>query len=92
MALVKEPLKTVYDGKIENLRLHIQDFTRRIQNTGFYKEFIIKTQENPRPNDIDPDNGFSITLFIGKPIFFWNISTELRLLILSKRKSELMIF
>jgi hypothetical protein len=27
MALVKEPLKTVYEGKIENLRLHIQDFT-----------------------------------------------------------------
>jgi hypothetical protein len=52
MATVKSPLQTVYDGKIENLRLHIQDFTRRIQNTGLYKEFSIRTQENPRPNDI----------------------------------------
>jgi hypothetical protein len=52
MATVKAPLQTVYDGKIENLRLHIQDFTRRIQNTGLYKEFSIRTQENPRPADI----------------------------------------
>jgi hypothetical protein len=56
MATVKAPLQTVYDGKIENLRLHIQDFTRRIQNTGIYKEFIIRTQENQRPNDILEDD------------------------------------
>jgi hypothetical protein len=55
MATVKSPLQTVYDGKIENLRLHIQDFTRRIQNTGLYKEFSVRTQENPRPNDIAED-------------------------------------
>jgi hypothetical protein len=52
MALVKEPLQTVYNGKIENLRLHIQDFTCRIQNTGLCQEFTIRTQENPRPEDI----------------------------------------
>ena len=55
MATVKAPLQTVYDGKIENLRLHIQDFTRRIQNTGLYKEFTIRTQENQRPEDITED-------------------------------------
>jgi hypothetical protein len=52
MSTVKTPLQTVYDGKVENLRLHIQDFIRRIQNTGLYKEFLIRTQENPRPADI----------------------------------------
>jgi hypothetical protein len=52
MATVKAPLQMVYDGNIENLRLHIQDFTRRIQNTGLYQEFSIRTQENPRPDDI----------------------------------------
>jgi hypothetical protein len=52
MSAVTAPLQTVYDGKIENLNLHIQDFTRRIRNTGLYQEFIIKTQENPRPADI----------------------------------------
>jgi hypothetical protein len=45
-------MQTVYDGKIENLHLHIQDFTCCIQNTGLYKEFLIRTQENPRPADI----------------------------------------
>jgi hypothetical protein len=38
MSMVKAPLQTVYDGKVENLNLHIQDFTRRIRNTGLYKE------------------------------------------------------
>jgi hypothetical protein len=52
MATVKDPLPTVYDGKVENIRLHIQDFTRRMQNTGLYKEFSIRTQENPRLVDI----------------------------------------
>jgi hypothetical protein len=52
MATVKASLQTVYDGKIENLRLHIQDFTSRMQNTGLYKEFLIGTTENPRPVDI----------------------------------------
>jgi hypothetical protein len=52
MATVKASLQTVYDGKIENLRLHIQDFTSRMQNTGLYKEFSIGTTENPRPVDI----------------------------------------
>jgi hypothetical protein len=55
MAMVKEPLRTVYDCKIENLRLHIQEFVRRMQSSGLYKEFIIKTIENPCPNDIPED-------------------------------------
>jgi hypothetical protein len=55
MATVKRPLQTVYDGKNENLRLHIQDFTRRIQNTGLYNEFNVCTQENLCPNDINED-------------------------------------
>ncbi len=52
MATVQAPLQTVYDGKIENLRLYIQDVTRRIQTTGLYKEFTIRLQENQRPIDI----------------------------------------
>jgi hypothetical protein len=32
--VIEDPLQTVYDGKNENLRLHIQDFTCQIQNTG----------------------------------------------------------
>ncbi len=55
MVIVKAPLQMVYDGKIENLCLHIQDFTCRIQNTGLSKEFLIRTQENPRPNDINEE-------------------------------------
>ena len=55
MAMVKAPLQTVYDGKIENLRLHIQDFTCRIKNTGLYHEFLICTTENPQPADIPDD-------------------------------------
>jgi len=52
MALVKAPLKTKYDGKIEHLRTHILEFTRRIQNTGLYHEFAVRTHENPRPIEI----------------------------------------
>jgi hypothetical protein len=53
MATVKASLQTIYDGKIENLQLHIQDFNRHMQNTGLYKEFSIQTQENLRPVDIN---------------------------------------
>jgi hypothetical protein len=53
MSTVKAPLQTVYDGKVENLQLHIQDFTRHIKSTGLLKEFLIRTQENPRPNEIE---------------------------------------
>ncbi len=52
MPLVKAPLKTIYDGKPEQLRTHIQEFTRRMQNTGLYQEFQIRTTENPRPKEI----------------------------------------
>jgi hypothetical protein len=55
MEMVKAPLQTVYNGKIENLRLHIQGFTRRIKNTGFYHEISIRTTETPRPADIPDD-------------------------------------
>jgi hypothetical protein len=55
MALVKALLKTNYDGNIEHLRTHITEFTRRIQNTGLYHEFTIKTRKNPRPVDIPED-------------------------------------
>jgi hypothetical protein len=65
MATVKAPLQTVYDGKIENVRLHIQDFMRRIQNTGLYKEFSIRTQEDLRPEDINEED--------------WNLDHPLRL-------------
>jgi hypothetical protein len=52
MAQVTAPLQTIYDGKIENLRLFIQDFTRRVQNKGLYHEFSIRTTENPRSQGI----------------------------------------
>jgi hypothetical protein len=52
MQLVKAPLKTIYDGKPEQLRTHIQEFTRCMQNTGLYQEFQIMTTENPRPEEI----------------------------------------
>jgi hypothetical protein len=48
MALVKAPLKTKYDGKLEHLRTHIMEFLHHIQNTGLYHEFDICTQEFPR--------------------------------------------
>jgi hypothetical protein len=38
MVLVKAPLKTKYDGKLEHLRIHIMEFIHRIQNTGLYHE------------------------------------------------------
>jgi hypothetical protein len=49
MQLVKAPLKTIYDGKPEQLRTHIQEFMRRMQNTGLYQEFQICTTENAHP-------------------------------------------
>jgi hypothetical protein len=55
MALVKAPLKTKYDGKLGNLRTHILEFLRRMQNTGLYHEFEIRTKELPRPAEIDED-------------------------------------
>jgi len=55
MAMVKAPLQTVYDGKIENLQLHIQDFTRHIKNTRLCHEFLIHTTENPQPAEIPDD-------------------------------------
>jgi hypothetical protein len=56
MALVKAPLKTKYNGKFENLRAHILEFLRRMQNTGIYHEFELRTRELPRPAEIDEDN------------------------------------
>jgi hypothetical protein len=55
MALVKAPLKTKFDGTPDHLRTHIQESTRRMQNTGLYQEFQIRTQVNERPEDI-PEN------------------------------------
>jgi hypothetical protein len=52
MVAVKTLLQAVYNGKIENLRLHVQEFTRRMKNTGLYKKFTVRTQENTRPPDI----------------------------------------
>jgi hypothetical protein len=52
MPLVKAPLKTIYDGKPEQLRTHIQEFARCMQNTGLYQEFQIQTTKNPRPKEI----------------------------------------
>jgi hypothetical protein len=40
-AIAKDPLQTVYDGKIDDLRLQIQDFTCLIKNMGLYEEFTI---------------------------------------------------
>jgi hypothetical protein len=51
MAAVKTPLQ-VYNGKIENLWLHVQELTRCMKNTGLYKEFTVRTQENTWPPDI----------------------------------------
>jgi hypothetical protein len=50
MALVKAPLKTKYDGKIEHLHTHILEFTRCIQPIGLYHELGIRTHETPRPH------------------------------------------
>jgi hypothetical protein len=55
MALVKAPLKTKYNGKLENLRTHILEFLCRMQNTGLYHEFEIRTRELPRPAEINDD-------------------------------------
>jgi hypothetical protein len=55
MALVKAPLKTKFDGNPDHLRIHIQEFTRRMKNTGLYQEFHIRTQGNARPEDISED-------------------------------------
>jgi len=49
MAAVKTPLQAVYDGKIENLQLHVQELTQRMKNSGLYKEFTVRTQENTLP-------------------------------------------
>jgi hypothetical protein len=54
--LVKAPLKTKYNGKLENLCTHILEFLRHMQNTGLYHEFEIKTRELPRPAEIDEDD------------------------------------
>jgi hypothetical protein len=43
MALVKAPLKTKYNGKLENMRTHILEFLHHMQNTSLYHEFEIKT-------------------------------------------------
>jgi hypothetical protein len=43
MVLVEAPLKTEFDGKPDHLRTHIQEFTRRMKNTGLYQEFQIRT-------------------------------------------------
>jgi hypothetical protein len=56
MELVKAPLKTKFDGKPEQIRTHIQEFTRRMQNTGMYPEFQIRLQQNDRPDDIPEDD------------------------------------
>jgi hypothetical protein len=47
MMTVKAPLQMVYDGKMINLHLHVQDFTKRTQNLGLFKEFQIKMDELP---------------------------------------------
>jgi hypothetical protein len=56
MELVKAPLKTKFEGKPEQIRTHIQEFTRRVQNTGLYPEFQIRLQENDRPDEIPEDD------------------------------------
>jgi hypothetical protein len=56
MELVKAPLKTKFDGKQEQIRTHIQEFTCRMQNTGMYPEFQIRLQENDRPDEIPEDD------------------------------------
>jgi hypothetical protein len=55
MALVKSPLKTKFEGKTEQIRTHIQEFIRRMHNTGLYQEFQIKLRENDKPDDIPED-------------------------------------
>lgn len=52
MQLVKTPLKIIYYENPDHLRTHIQEFTRRMQNTGVYQEFQICTIENARPEEI----------------------------------------
>jgi len=48
-------LKIIHDGKPEQLRTHIQEFTRCMQNTGLYQEFQIGTTENVHPEEIPED-------------------------------------
>jgi hypothetical protein len=56
MELVKAPLKSKFEGKPEQIRTHIQEFTRRMQNTGLCPEFQIRLQENDRPDAIPEDD------------------------------------
>ena len=66
MPLVKAPLKTIYDGKPEQLRTHIQEFTRRMQNTGLYQEFQIRTTETLVPKKFQRRNGPMFIPYDGK--------------------------
>jgi hypothetical protein len=56
MEMVKAPLKTKFEGKSEQIRIHILEFTRRMQSTGLYQEFQIRMQENDRPQEIPEDD------------------------------------
>jgi hypothetical protein len=66
MAMVKEPQQTVYNGKIENLRLHIQDFTRRIQKKGLYQEFTLELRRTQDQRTFQKKSGYRIISFAGK--------------------------
>ncbi len=46
MALVKTPLKTKFEGKPEQFRTHVKEFTHRMQNTGLYHEIQIKWRKH----------------------------------------------
>jgi hypothetical protein len=50
------PLKTKFKRKSEQIRIHIQEFTCRMQNTGLYQEFQIRLQENDRLEEIPEDD------------------------------------
>ncbi len=56
--MVKTPLMTKFEGKPEQLRIHIQEITRRMKNTGLYQEFQIRLQENDKPDEI-PDEDWT---------------------------------
>jgi hypothetical protein len=93
MQLVKAPLKTKFEGKPEQLRTHIQEFVRRMQNTGLFPEFQIQLSENPRPEEIpdDESNGQTNTPFNGKQTTFWKILQRSNTKLSLKNVSALMI-
>jgi hypothetical protein len=89
MSTVKTPLQTVYDGKVENLRLHIQDFIRRIQNTGSIKNSLSALKKILAPPTLRNTYGHGIIPFAGKQPTSWKTLMRSPMTPFFKKKIEL---